>query len=558
MDPCIRLDSHWRLVPADREPQINNIMKRVLCLLLCCSYVLGYGQFAGSTMEEEEKVARSLAATITVSDLKNHLTTIASAEFEGRETGTEGQKKAAAYIAKQFEQMGLPTIGEDGTYYQKISFIAESWKNIELNVNGNSLRHMWDYYAYPANNADSPTQEFKEVVFLGYGIDDARYSDYKNADVAGKAILIYAGEPMGKDSLSRVSGERGATEWSKNIYKKLQVAKEKGVAMVFIIDPDFKNNVGQARRTILNRRLKMGWSKNPADNYANNCFISTKVAKEIIGGQYKKVVKARKKINKRKRAKRVKLPTNLTITMEKNVRQLLGENVLGFVEGSDPAKKDEVIVVTAHYDHLGKRGDDIYYGADDNGSGTSSVLEVCQAFVEAKKAGRGPSRSVLFMLVSGEEKGLLGSEYYAQYPVFPLENTVANVNVDMVGRVDEKHAENPNYIYVIGSNRLSTELHEINETANRKFTQLELDYTYNAENDPNRYYYRSDHYNFAEKGVPAIFYFNGTHDDYHLTSDTVDKINFEKMANIAQLVFHTTWELANRADRIKVDVLPKR
>ncbi len=533
-------------------------MKRVLCLLLCCSYVLGYGQFAGTTTDEEEKVARSLAATITVSDLQNHLTTIASAEFEGRETGTEGQKKAADYIANYFKQLGLPAIGEDGTYFQRISFIAENWNNIELSVNGDVKRHMWDYYAYPANNADRPTQDFKEVIFLGYGIDDTRYSDYKNANVEGKAILIYAGEPMGKDSLSHVSGKRGATEWSTDTFKKLRVAKEKGVAMVFIIDPDFKNNVGTARRTILNRRLKMGWSKNPADNFANNVFISTKVAKDIIGSQYKKVVKARKKINKKKRAKRVNLPTNLSITMEKNIRQLLGENVLGFVEGSDPAKKDEVVVVTAHYDHLGKRGDDIYYGADDNGSGTSSVMEVCQAFVEAKNKGEGPKRSVLFMLVSGEEKGLLGSEYYAQHPIFPLENTVANVNVDMVGRVDEKHADNPNYIYVIGSNRLSTELHEINEAANTTYTQLELDYTYNAENDPNRYYYRSDHYNFAEKGVPAIFYFNGTHDDYHLTSDTVDKINFEKMAKIAQLVFHTTWKLANRTDRIKVDVLPKR
>ncbi|MBX2871653.1 MAG: peptidase M28, partial [Saprospiraceae bacterium] len=338
-------------------------MKRVLCLLLCCSYVLGYGQFEGSTTGEQEKVASSLAATITVSELKNHLTTIASAEFEGRETGTEGQKKAANYIASYFEELGLPAIGEDDTYFQKISFIAENWNNIELNVNGESKRHMWDYYAYPANNSDRPMQDFKEVVFLGYGIDDPNYSDYKNANVEGKAILIYAGEPMGKDSLSHVSGKRGATDWSTDIYKKLRVAKDKGVAMVFIIDTDFKNNVGTARRTILNRRLKMGWSKNPADNFANNVFISSKVAKEIIGKQYKKVVKARKKINKKKRAKRVKLPTNLSITMEKNVRQLLGENVLGFVEGSDPTKKDEVVVVTAHYDHLGKRGDAIYYGA---------------------------------------------------------------------------------------------------------------------------------------------------------------------------------------------------
>ena len=158
------------------------------------------------------------------------------------------------------------------------------------------------------------------------------------------------------------------------------------------------------------------------------------------------------------------------------------------------------------------------------------------------------------MLVSGEEKGLLGSQYYVDHPLFPLENCVANINVDMVGRVDEKHKNNPEYIYVIGSDRMSTELHQINEQANATYTKLELDYTYNAEDDPNRYYYRSDHYNFAERGIPAIFFFNGTHPDYHRTSDTVDKIQFGKMAKIGQLVFYTAWELANREQRIKVDV----
>jgi Zn-dependent M28 family amino/carboxypeptidase len=213
-----------------------------------------------------------------------------------------------------------------------------------------------------------------------------------------------------------------------------------------------------------------------------------------------------------------------------------------------------VLIVTAHYDHIGRRGNSIFNGADDNGSGTSTVLEIAQAFTLAKQAGVGPRRSVLFMLVSGEEKGLLGSEFYVNHPLFPLENTIANINVDMVGRVDEKHAADPNYIYVIGSDRLSTTLHEINEAANDKYTQLELDYTYNAEDDPNRYYYRSDHYNFAERGIPAVFYFNGTHADYHQDTDTVDKINFEKMVHIGQLVFYTAWELANRNERIKVDV----
>ena len=210
-------------------------------------------------------------------------------------------------------------------------------------------------------------------------------------------------------------------------------------------------------------------------------------------------------------------------------------------------------MVTAHYDHLGKKGNSIFYGADDNGSGTSTVLEIAQAFAEAKKSGVGPKRSVLCMLVSGEEKGLLGSKYYVEHPVFPLENTIVNINVDMVGRTDAKYAGNPDYIYVIGADRLSSDLHAINERMNEEYTQLTLDYTYNAESDPNRYYYRSDHYNFAEKGIPAIFYFNGTHDDYHRPTDTIDKINFEKMEKIGKLIFHTAWEVANRSNRIRVD-----
>jgi len=237
--------------------------------------------------------------------------------------------------------------------------------------------------------------------------------------------------------------------------------------------------------------------------------------------------------------------------LAQDVRSLEGENVLGFIEGSDAARKDEVVIITAHYDHLGTRGDAVYNGADDNGSGTSTVLEIAEAFAKAKEAGEGPRRSVLCMLVSGEEKGLLGSRYYSENPVFPLESTVANVNVDMVGRVDEAHADDPNYIYVIGADRLSSELHEINETANQTYTQLELDYTYNEKDDPNRYYYRSDHYNFAKYGIPVIFYFSGVHEDYHQPSDTPEKLNYERMSEIGQLIFYTAWELANRDEPLK-------
>jgi Zn-dependent M28 family amino/carboxypeptidase len=200
-------------------------------------------------------------------------------------------------------------------------------------------------------------------------------------------------------------------------------------------------------------------------------------------------------------------------------------------------------------------GDKIFNGANDDGSGTVAVIELAEAFAQAKKAGKGPRRSMLFMTVTGEEKGLLGSEYYSENPVFPLANTVANVNIDMIGRMDFTYEKtnNSNYIYVIGSDKLSSELHQINEAANAKYTQLKLDYTYNDENDPNRFYYRSDHYNFAKHRIPIIFYFNGVHADYHKPSDEVGKMLFDSAEKVARLAFHTVWELANRDERIKVD-----
>ncbi|HJN63235.1 MAG TPA: M28 family metallopeptidase [Flavobacteriales bacterium] len=231
-------------------------------------------------------------------------------------------------------------------------------------------------------------------------------------------------------------------------------------------------------------------------------------------------------------------------------RRIKGENVLGYIEGGD--LKNELIVITAHYDHLGKHDSLVFNGADDDGSGTVAALEIAEAFILAKKAGKGPRRSVLIMPVSGEEKGLLGSKYYTDNPIYPLENTVANLNIDMIGRLDDWH-DTANYVYLIGADRLSQELHDISERVNKEYIGLNLDYKFNEEDDPNRYYYRSDHYNFAKNNIPVIFYFNGVHEDYHKVSDTVEKIDFQKIETITRLVFLTAWELANRDERIVVD-----
>jgi Zn-dependent M28 family amino/carboxypeptidase len=234
------------------------------------------------------------------------------------------------------------------------------------------------------------------------------------------------------------------------------------------------------------------------------------------------------------------------------VDKIISENVLGFLEGSD--LKDEILVLTSHYDHIGITNGEINNGADDDGSGTVAIMDIAEAFAQAKKDGNGPRRSILFMTVTAEEKGLLGSEYYADNPIFPLENTVADLNLDMIGRIDSRGIENSdNYVCLVGADKLSTELHQISESMNKTYTNLFLDYTFNDENHPERIYYRSDHWNFAKNGIPVIFYTTGSHPDYHKPTDTVDKIEFELMRKRTQLVFYTAWEVANRDGRLIVD-----
>ena len=227
------------------------------------------------------------------------------------------------------------------------------------------------------------------------------------------------------------------------------------------------------------------------------------------------------------------------------------ENIWAFIEGSD--KKEEIVVVSAHYDHVGIKNSEIYNGADDDGSGTVALIEIAKAFQKAKNEGNGPRRSILILHVTGEEHGLHGSRYYVENPLFDLKNTVANVNIDMIGRRDDLHKDTNNYIYVIGSDYLSTDLYAICENANRKYIGLTLDYKYNDKQDKNRYYYRSDHYNFAKHGIPSVFFFNGTHADYHKASDEVDKIEFDALTKRTKYAFTVAWDIATREKRLVVD-----
>lgn len=500
------------------------------------------------------------AATITAEEIKALLDVLAAPDMQGRETGEEGQRKAADFIASQFKAAGLPAVADRNTYFQRIKMVNESWKDLGLKVGDQEFKNRTDFYVFPAFNTENPLLQLKEVVFVGYGIEDPKYNDYGNADVKGKAVVFYSGEPMDNSGKSLITGSEFRSSWSLDWKRKVQLARKKGALMAFIVDDNFETNLKTNRKLIFARGWKSATSlgNQQASDFVNSMFVTPAVAAAILGKKADKAEDAISALRSGKEFKPVKVKAKLEVRLDKESRTIEGSNVIGFIEGTDPHLKKEYVFITAHYDHLGMSDSTvIYHGADDNASGTSGVIEIARAFAEAKKNGTGPKRSVVCMLVSGEEKGLLGSKFYVDFPLFPLDKTVANINIDMIGRVDDAHAGNPNYVYVIGSDRLSTELHNINENANKFWTQLELDYKYNAPDDPNRFYERSDHYNFAQQGIPAIFYFNGTHADYHKPTDTADKINFDAAAKRAQLAFCTAWDIANRGSRIMPDVKPK-
>jgi Zn-dependent M28 family amino/carboxypeptidase len=285
----------------------------------------------------------------------------------------------------------------------------------------------------------------------------------------------------------------------------------------------------------MKEEIQENLGKKKAVEYLKNFYISTNIPSPLGNDDYFQEVSGEWLSNTSRRGKLKD-----------------SENVVAFIKGTE--KPDEIIVISAHLDHEGIKNNEIYNGADDDGSGTVAMLEIAEAFQMAVKNGKGPKRSILFLHVTGEEKGLLGSKYYAdEDPIFPLANTVCDLNIDMIGRIDERHKEDPNYVYLIGSDKLSTELHTLSEAINAKYTNINLDYKYNDDKDPNRFYYRSDHYNFAKNNVPIIFYFNGTHADYHKPTDTPDKINYELLENRTKLVFHTAWEIANKETRIIAD-----
>jgi hypothetical protein len=514
------------------------IRKIILCIAIALPG-LGLAQQPDTTSLHYSRL-------VEASQLKAHLTILASDAYEGRETGRKGQKMAAEYIRAEFIKLGLKP-GNDTSFIQNYPLIIQKPGNIDFSINGTAYVFKKDFYTRSEPEFHDQAFESDEAIFIGYGIKDslASYNDYKKApDLKGSVVVIYPGEPKDKQGKYLISGTTEESKWSKDAQEKMKLAKRSGARAVFFIsarDPTF------ATRRGIEERMKVPTEKSDK-NEMLVFYLSKDMGNKLFGKNLEETVR---KSGEKGKPISLRAKARIKIEIHRDEPGYSGDNVIGVLEGS--SKKKEYVFVTAHYDHLGIQDGKVYNGADDDGSGTVTVLTLAKAFVTAKKEGHGPERSIVFMTVSGEEKGLLGSAWFVDHPTIPLAEIECDLNIDMIGRVDDFHANAKDYVYIIGSDKLSSELHAISEQANASHTKLKLDYTYNDVNDPNRFYYRSDHYNFAKNNIPVIFYFNGTHADYHQETDKVEKIDFNLMEKRARLVYFTLWELSNRPGRILVD-----
>jgi Zn-dependent M28 family amino/carboxypeptidase len=506
----------------------------------------------------QDKNAIKFSAPVNKERAYEHLSILASDEYEGRETGKKGAWMAAEYIKKQFQSFGLtgPVKGSADPYLQPVGIVSKKLTGINLSVASQTKENLKDYYMLaqttPAAGFDVKANS---IIFAGYGLSKEDFNEYAGLDVAGKVVMIFAtGDPTAKAPAQPAQGRRPQSSVGSQ-QAKIKYLTDKKAAGVLVINERIDNLTDAMRAYLAEGSAGL---KRAETNQNNNTLpvvtIGTAVANQILAGANTNLADVKKKITETLKPATVVINTPVAFSAKLVEENIKADNVLGFLEGSDPKLKNEVLVVTGHYDHIGlvndpNATDKVNNGADDDGSGTTGVLMLAEAFAKAKKAGKGPKRSILFMTVVGEEKGLWGSEWYSDYPVFPLENTIANLNIDMIGRGDDDRPGDNNFVYIIGSNMLSDDLDRIGKKANTDYVNIVLDEKYNNRTDPNRFYYRSDHYNFAKHGIPVIFYFNGVHKDYHQPGDEVSKIDFPMLAKRAQLVYYTAWELANAANR---------
>jgi Zn-dependent M28 family amino/carboxypeptidase len=549
----------------------SSIFRVVLASLLVVSF-LSAPLASRAVVQRRSKVQKagpvSLASqrgadVITVGQLKDYLTFIASDEMEGRDTPSRGLDTTAKFLAMNLSRWGLKPAGDDGSYFQKIALSREVLDKTETRaqLNSQNLIPGEDYIpsARPASLGATP------LVFAGNGwlVKSKQIDAYKGIDARGKIAVILGplnATPAGIRN-SDLTGKHGE-DWM----NAAEYALQQGVAALVVV-PDFqylanweRNRLRIAERGV----MRVNKFQPPARAQLPQLVISPRVANVLFQGERQNAAS----LYEAAYAGRVLEPfafnpeKKLSLTVAVKAEEASTQNVVAVFEGSDPVLKHEYVAIGAHYDHVGigipVNGDAIYNGADDDGSGTTAVLAIAEALAKASVR---PKRSILFVWHAGEEKGLWGSRYFTDYPTIPLANIVTQINIDMIGRSRaagdtnprNRELSGPNEIYVIGSRMMSTELGVLAERVNQQYLRLTYDYRYDDPADPNRFFFRSDHYNYARKGIPIVFFFDGEHEDYHRPGDSVDKIDFQKMEHVTRTIYLTLWEVANLSTRPKVD-----
>jgi hypothetical protein len=497
---------------------------------------------------------------ISAVQLKRHLSFLASAELGGRYTLSAGNRIAARYLAAQLEAFGYRGAATDGSFFQKIPFVTRTGgQDSRLMLEGapKPFVHGEDFILRdPAATLPNLSLE-AEMVFVGYGASHPKMDAYQTVNAEGRIVLCLAsGTP------DVLAGESLPNDWRE------KAALEHGArAMLFVPDEKLAAGWAQAaayarRRSVPRVRPKAA-ATTPGQPAIPTFLLSPAAAESFLAPFNLTLAQVHEAARTGAALPSVAAQRRCTIRTTENERVEYGQNVVGILDGADPKLKHEYVVLSAHYDHLPAQGDVIFPGADDDGSGTAAVLELARVFAEGER----PKRSIFILFNTGEEMGLLGSGYFTdQEPLVPLEAIVANFNIDMIGRSrppGDDRRENAELtdrdsVFLIGPDKHSRQLFELSEQTNAATVQLRLDYTYNDEAHPMRLFYRSDHWNFAKRGIPIVFYFTGLHADYHRPTDTVDKIDFEKMARITKLVYATAWRTANREQRFDLDVWKSR
>ena len=501
--------------------------------------------------------------TISTSQLKDYLSFIASDEMEGRDTPSRGLDTTAKFLALNLARWGLIPAGDDGSYFQKIALSRDLVDRAETRVQLND-----ELLAFGADYIPSPrpaSLPATPLVFAGNGwfIKSKNIDAYKGLDARGKIAVIFGptnGYPFGVRS-SDLSGKR-----DKDWMNAAEYAQKQGVAGIVIV-PDFQYlaNWDRNRARVTERgATKVDKFQPPAGAQIPQIVLSLRVAEFLFQNEQQTAQSIFESIYVGKPPQPFALNADkkLAVTVKVKSDHLSTQNVVAVFEGGDPVLKNEYVALGAHYDHVGVgipvNGDAIYNGADDDGSGTTALLSMAEALAKARTR---PKRSVLFVWHAGEERGLWGSRYFTNYPTLPLAKIVTQLNIDMIGRSKKEgdtssqnsELSGPNEIYVIGSKMMSAELGALVETVNKQYLNLTYDFRYDDPGDPNRFFFRSDHYNYARKGIPIVFFFDGEHEDYHKPGDSVDKIDFQKMQNVTRTIYLTLWELANRPARPVVD-----